>query len=86
MLKQTNRMDIAKGVIGDFGVLFHWTADVTEPDVLSFDTTDEMITCIAGRYDNFHITFEQALMKRAFTVWQSPWNDARGPEGEPWIA
>lgn len=77
--------DVAKGSVDSLGVLFLWTNDPAEIDnLLTFDDLTEMINYVSKNLDTFNITFEQGLQKRLFTIWQMPWNDAPGPEGEPW--
>lgn len=85
MHKTTNMLDVARGWITEFGAIM---SILDEPDdeksLLSFDTMDEVLNYLSNRYDTYHITIEQAPMKRLFTVWQSPWQDALGSEGEKW--
>ena len=84
MPRTVNGLDIAHGYITDFGVLLTMTDEGTDQDMLGFDSMDETLTYLSGRYDTFNITVTQAPMRRNFTVWHLPWLDARGPEGETW--
>jgi len=80
----TNQLDVAKGTVDSLGVLFMWTTDPMDTDLLMFDTVDEMVTYVMSKLDSCNITFQQGNRKRLFTVWEMPWTDAAGPEGESW--
>ena len=84
MPRTANGLDIAHGYITDFGVDITMTDEAPDRRVLGFDTIDEVLTYLSSRYDTYNITVTQAPMRRNFTVWQLPWLDARGPEGETW--
>ena len=84
MSKTANGLDIAHGYITDFGVVLTITDNAPEHDLLGFDSMDETLTYLSGRYDTYNITVTQAPMRRNFTVWYLPWISARGPEGETW--
>lgn len=80
----TNQLDVAKGTVDSLGVLFMWTQNPMDTDLLAFDTVDEMVTYVMDKLDSCNITFEQGNHKRLFTVWEMPWTDAQGSEGEAW--
>lgn len=80
-----SKLEIARGVHDPVGATFWWMTEPADRPVLTFPTMDEALDCIYGHYDEFVVTFSQHPQQRTFTVWQMPWTDAAGPEGEPWI-
>jgi len=79
-----NTLDVAKGTIDSLGVMLMWTTDPMDTDLLGFDTFDETLTYLNTKLDTFNVTFEQGNRKRLFTVWETPWKNAAGTEGEAW--
>lgn len=78
-----NMLDVAKGYQDSLGVVFMWTNE-PDQDVLVFDHMEDMINYVMSKMETFNISLGQSHQKRTFTIWETPWSDAPGPQGESW--